>query len=301
MKPILLIYAGLLMFILPACSQNKGDNQFNYLGQQPVGKVAKQFAPDILPKKGEYAFGSVFNKDVTEFYYAVVVNGKEEIRQSRLIDDQWTMPETILVHDRYGYNDPFLSPDENRLYFISKRALDGVGAIKDYDIWYVDRLAEGWSEPVNVGANINSERNEYYISFTKDGTLYFASNINAPQVQGDDFDIYSSKYVNGIFEKPVRLSDAINTQHYEADVFIDPDESYVIFAANRPDGKGRGDLYISFKKPDGSWTPSKNMGSQINTSGHELCPYVSADKKYFFYTSDGAIYWVSTEIVEELR
>lgn len=64
------------------------------------------------------------------------------------VGSSWSDPNTILTHERYGYNDPFLSPDESRLYFISKRALDGIGDLKDHDIWYVERVKNGWSGPI---------------------------------------------------------------------------------------------------------------------------------------------------------
>jgi len=143
---------------------------------------------------------------------------------------------------------------------------------------------------------------EYYISFTKEGTMYFSSNINASAANnGSDFDIYYSKSINGEFQKAVQLGESINTTSYEADVFIDPSESYIIFCADRPGGLGRGDLYVSFKNADGTWTKSKNMGQLINSKNHELCPFVSKDGKYFFYTSNKDIYWVNTQIIEDLR
>jgi len=153
----------------------------------------------------------------------------------------------------------------------------------------------------NAGPNINSDGNEYYISFTNDGTMYFSSNVKAPEERRNDYDIFFSKNHEGVFQEAISLDDSINTQYYEADVFIDPNETYIIFAANRPEGLGRGDLYISFKKPNGSWTKSKNMGAPVNSENHELCPFVSKDGKYFFYTSNKDIYWVDAEIIEELR
>ena len=97
------------------------------------------------------------------------------------------------------------------------------------------------------------------------------------------------------------MPEKINTEHYEADVFIAPDESYMIFCAVRPDGFGRGDLYISFNDGGGNWTEAKNMGDLINSNGHELCPFVSPDGQYFFYTSNQDIYWVSTSIIDDYR
>ena len=290
------------MVTLMTSSANRVDEGLKYLKQKPPSMVPEIFAPHYISKEAEYEFGSVFNSEATEFFYGVDVDGKSEIRYSRLVGSSWSDPQTILTHERYGYNDPFLSPDENRLYFISRRALDGKGDLKDYDIWYVERVDNGWSDPVNAGPNINTEANEYYISFTNEGTMYFSSNVKAPEERKRyDFDIYYSKVVDGRFQKAISLGDSINTPYYEADVFVDPNESYIIFCATRQDGQGRGDLYISFKKPDGTWTESKNMGRLINSQNHELCPVVSKDGKYLFFTSNEDIYWVDAKIIDELR
>jgi hypothetical protein len=53
----------------------------------------------------------------------------------------------------------------------------------------------------------------------------------------NNYDIYSSVFRSGKFQPPVRLTSSVNSPHYEADVFVSPDESYLIFAANRPGGK----------------------------------------------------------------
>ena len=273
-----------------------------YMGQEEPSTTPQMFAPNFISTE-EYEFGSIFNAAGTAFYYGIDVNGKSEIRYSKLDGNTWSTPELILSHERYGYNDPFLSPDENRLYFISKQALDGVGPAKeDHDIWYVERREGEWSTPINAGPNINSSGNEYYISFTQEGTMYFASNVNAPdERKQSDLDIYSSQSKEGEFQPAVSLGDSINTEAYEADVFVDPSEQYIIFCAMRTEGLGRGDLYISFKLQDGTWSKARNMGAPINTIHHELCPFVTADGKYLFYTSNEDIYWVSTDIIKQLK
>jgi hypothetical protein len=57
---------------------------------------------------------------------------------------------------------------------------------------------------------------------------------------------------------------------------------------------------ISFKK-NGVWSKAINMGEKINTKAHELCPFVTNDGKYFFYTSNKDIYWVDAGIIESFR
>jgi hypothetical protein len=136
---------------------------------------AKKFAPDQVSLKSRYEFGSVFSRDGKEFYYAVE-GERPHIEMMKYENDRWSKPVKILSSDKYGYNDPFLSADEQRLYFISDQAFDGQGEKKDIDIWYVQRENAGWSKPINAGDQINSTNHEYYVSFTKDGTLYYASN-----------------------------------------------------------------------------------------------------------------------------
>lgn len=272
-----------------------------YMDQPEPGLTPTMFAPNFISTE-EREFGSVFNAEGTVFYFGVDINRKPEIRYTMLSDGYWSQPEPLLTHQKYSYNDPFLSPDENRLYFISKRALDGIGEVKDVDIWYIEKTIDGWSEPINAGPNINSDGNEFYISFTDEGTMYFSSNVNAPEERKrNDQDIYYSKYVDGKFQKAISVGDSINTEHYEADVFVAPDESYLIFCSTRPDGLGLGDLYISFKDDQDIWSKPVNMGAPINTEFHELCPFVTKDGKYLIYTSNEDIYWVSAEIIERYK
>lgn len=273
-----------------------------YLGQKPPKIQPELFAPDIISKKNKSLFGSVFNKGGTEFYYGVDVNGKSEIWFTKLENKEWTKPETLLSLNHYNANDPFLSNDENQLYFISNKANLSDTISDSYNIWYIERDGKDWNlEIFKVDTTVNSDRNEYYMSFTLDGSMYFSSNVDAPPDSQHNFNIYKSKYKNGAFLKSIPMDESINTKDYEADVFIAPDESYIIFCSIRKEGYGQGDLYISFKNDDGNWTKAKNMGEIINTEGHELCPFITKDGKYFFYTSNKKIYWVDSKIINSLK
>jgi hypothetical protein len=297
MKHFLVIYVLACAISISGQCQQKASN---YLGQSDPGSTPALFAPGLVSTEGQTEFGSVFSKDGNVFYYAAEPNGKAEIRSIQFKNNAWGKPEVVLIHDRYSYNDPFLSPDEKRLYFISNRALDGNGDKKDYDIWYIEQKGGRWSEPINAGDKINSSKNEYYMSFTNTGTMYFSSNRNT--LEGtNNFNVYASQSVKGEFQTPVKLSSAINTDFYEADVFVAPDESYLIFSAEKPGGYGRGDLYISFRHANGTWTDAKNVGNEINGQLSEYCPFVTADGKYFFYTKENDIYWVDTSFINKLK
>jgi Tol biopolymer transport system component len=272
-----------------------------YLGEEQPGLLPKLFAPGIVCAEDRFEYGSTFSSDGKEFFYAVNVGQKPEIHVIKFENDTWTKPVRLIGHEQYGYNDPFLSPDGKRLFFISDRALDGKSAKKDIDIWFVERTKSGWSAPVNAGREINTDKNEYYISFTKSGTMYFSSNGGTNAETDKNYDVRSSEFASGRFQRSKKLSQAINTEHYEADVFISPDERYIIFCSERPGGKGKGDLYISYKDSNNEWAPAKIIDAGISTSGYEFCPFVTNDGKYFFFSRDGEIYWVSAEILQKFR
>jgi hypothetical protein len=271
-----------------------------YIDNSPPGITPVVFASGRVSTSDQFEFGAVFSKDLTEFFYAVEINGKAETRMMKFENGSWSSPTTILQHEVYSFNDPFLTPDEKKLFFISDRPMNGEGPKKDYDIWYIERDGEKWSEPKNAGENINSDKNEYYISFTSDGKMYFSSNAS-DTANTNNYDIYSSPFQSGKFDVATKLDSGVNSRHYEADVFIAPDESYVVFATNRPDGLGSGDLHVSFHEPNGSWTTSRSLGNTINTDTDDFCPFVTSDGKYLFYASRGDVYWVSTEVIKRLR
>lgn len=128
-----------------------------------------------------------------------------------------------------------------------------------------------------------------------------AENPNSP------FDIYCISYNYSKYNEPENLGENINSDYWETSVFVDPDETYLIFESNRPGGYGQTDLYISFKDADNDWTKAINMGETVNSAACEGSPFVSADGLYLFFNSDRIQqfnrnpYWMSAEIIYSLK
>jgi Tol biopolymer transport system component len=303
----------------------------DWLGQQPPGATPELFARGTV-STGADELNAVFSPDGTEFLFTVKT--PDRVRHTLMFmereGDDWTAPRTLPFSGRYSDADPAFAPDGNRIYFISMRPLEGEGPPRenwDWDLWAVDRTADGWGEPWNLGAPVNTDAMEVYPSVAADGTLYFSS--GRPGGQGEN-DIYRSRIVDGEFGEPENLGDAINSEHSEGDLFIAPDESYIVFVSSgRPDSIGRGDLYVSFRDEDGAWTPAINLGEGVNSRWTEYCPSVSPGGKYLFFTSYrvvreepsatpltyeeiqsayvtpqsgmGDVYWVDAAVLEALR
>ena len=200
-------------------------------------------------------------------------------------NEEWSEPFITSFSGNYQDIEPFLSPDNLRLYFASNRPLKNTGdEVKDFDIWYVSRqtLSAEWGKPVNLGPTVNSEKNEFYPSLSDNMNLYFTSNLST--TKGKD-DIFLSKWNGDMYQEPVSLSESINTEGYEFNAFVSPDESFLIFTGyNRPDGQGSGDLYISFNKGSG-WQPSVNLGNQVNSDEMDYCPFVDMNSNTLYFTS----------------
>ena len=266
-------------------------------GAEPPTLQPELFAPGVVSKPDRHEYGLAISADGSEVFFGVDVGDRSEIWRVVKDGDGWGRDQPFLQAPDVSYNDPALDPTERRLYFIRKPVSSDSAADPepDSDIWYLQRRGGGWSKPIDARGVINSSDNEYYVSFTDDGSLYFASNRGAER-EGD-YDLYVSHNALREPEPPVRLGPGVNTRAYEADVFVAPDGSYVIFAAGRRANLGRGDLYISFRGEDGEFEQARNLGMPINTEGHELCPVVSRDGRFFYYTSRQDIYRISAEIL----
>jgi Tol biopolymer transport system component len=196
-------------------------------------------------------------------------------------NDVWSGPKLVPFASRFGDIDVTISPDGSKILFCSKRPIPGDDKPKeDTDFWMAKRVGDTWGDPIYLGVEINSDRDDYYPVMTNNGTLYFSSQREGPGTNN----IYRSELVDGKYTKAEKLGNAINTEHREFDPYISADETILIFSSNRPEGFGADDLYISYKNDDGIWIQAKNMGSKINTSGSEYCPVISPEGKYFFFT-----------------
>ena len=224
---------------------------------------------------------------------------------TRQIDGRWTTPERARFSRHESDVDPAISPDGKRVFFSTRRPRPGEIETREsgFDIWFADRLARDWGEEQFLGLAVNSGDSQVYPTATRDGTLYFQAVREGGYGKAD---IYRSQLVAGEYQTPENLGPVINSENYEGDVFIDPDERYLIVSIyGREDGFGEGDLYVSFRDSDGSWSPLENMGSAVNSDKRDFCPMVTPDGRYFFFSSNrfgaGDILWVDAGIIGKLR
>jgi len=248
-----------------------------YLGQKPPDSSPIPFGFGTISTEG-YEYNGVFTPDMKEFYY---ISAEKGTRQQNLIvyrkkENKWNGE---VMSKRLGQQT--ISPDGDIMH-LGRR--------------YLKRNGNGWSERKNLDLPFRDIL-IMRLTSSSSGTYFF----DTWDENNKEYPIRYSRLINGKYEKPKELSKEINNGTQLNHPFIAPDESYLIWDAIREGGYGDSDLYISYRQEDGSWGKAINLGEEVNTSAWDAAGYVTPDGKYFLYTSNEDIYWVSTQVFEQYR
>lgn len=164
------------------------------------------------------------------------------------------------------------------------------------DIFYNERINGLWGPSISVGREINTDQTEYYPSVTNAETLFFSRGGNWKEGRVMYSTLFNEKY-----NTPTEIGLPIN-KGGALHAYISPDKGYMLFNSPREGSYTQLDIWISFRKTDGSWSDPRNLGKTINSGADAiLCPTVTPDGKYLFFTKlnltthTGYVYWVSTK------
>ena len=271
----------LLFSIIAFSSNSYGQDEFPvlegpYLGQKTPGLIPELFAPEIVSTEEYLETVVTFLPDMTELSFTRFdgENRKPTLFVMQNQNNRWSR-KSILSSDTKRYEERF-NPSLSQM--------------KRHEI-FKDIPITGFT------VSAKGTYYFYFIDFEKDGIGHMSY----------------SRRINGEYEAPIKMSKAINTGRYIAHPFIAPDESYLMWDAEK-EGESTPDIYISFRQKDGSWGAAINMGAQINTASNEGSPSVTPDGKYFFFKRGnwktkkdgsryyvGENYWMDAQVIENLR
>ncbi|MEM1196096.1 MAG: hypothetical protein AAGH57_08335 [Pseudomonadota bacterium] len=256
----------------------------------PPANQSETLGQGVVSRPDRYEFCQTLSRDGQTLTIGIEHGKWQSLESYTWGPKGWEGPKPVIGSPDFNAHDPYLSADEQRLYFIN-------GSRGSADLAYLPRKEDGeWGEPVYLDAPINGPGNDYYTSITDDGAVFFSSNREGSA--NDSYDLYEAPLEGG--GEAVRLEGPINSGSYEGDPYVDPARRYLIFASNRRGGKGRGDLYLSVADGVGGWSDPIAFDERVNTPGHELCPMVSLDGSAFLFTSNKDIRWVSAALIEEM-
>lgn len=267
-------------------------------------KKTYEFAIDYEknhPPKG-YLFapqnlGDSINTPDLEYFPSLPIEGNkliftkrikrnEDFYESDLVAGKWSKARLLqgnLNSPAYNEGAQNISEDGQWLVFTGCNFPKGMGSCDLY-ISYLTK--KGWSEPQNLGPNVNSEFWESSPCLSPDKKdLYFSSNV--PGGFGGKDIWVCHRESDGTWGTPKNLGPDINTAGEETCPFIHADNQTLYFnSTGLPGYSEKPDLFISRKGPDGKWGKPENLGYPINTIDDEGSLVVAADGKTAYYSSD---------------
>jgi hypothetical protein len=181
---------------------------------------------------------------------------------------------------------PMLSPDGKTLFFSRAASPENTGGrFAGTDVWvskFNDATSE-WSKPVNE-KTFNNKGTDAVIGMNEKGDeVFLLSTTGTKRAQG----IYQSTNKNNSWSDPKLIEiPGLNTADFLG-AYVSSDLKVIIFSMNGEESRGNEDLYISLKNAKGEWSKPRNLGSTINTSGFEMAPFLSPDKRRLYFASNG--------------
>ena len=264
-------------------------------GEGPSGDVHEVTVPlEGLPEGANLTFPAL-DPRTGDLWFSVFTGSfdGQTIWVSRHADGGFTPPEVAPFSGSWGDRAPRFSPDGEYVLITSNRPTSPGGDPGDMNLWRVERTPDGWSAPTLLPGPVNSASPDIHPSVANTAT-WFASARDGGAGRSDLYRVDAE----GRLEHPgAPLNDALS----QPDLWISPDESWMILAiTDHPDGLGGDDLYVS-RRTGAAWSPPTNLGPEINSAEYEYGPSVSPDGQWLYFTSHrdgpGRVYRVALDLI----
>lgn len=192
------------------------------------------------------------------------------------------------INSEFPDYNPAISVDESTIIFTSRRSNSTGGLISEMDGFYFEDIymstktaSNTWGPGLQLDLTINTPSHDACVGLSSEGQTMIIYKDNGGG------DLYYSKLTGTTWAKPITFGKSINTDYWEACGNFSPDGSYLFFVSNKKGGFGGTDIYWSKKNADGTWAAPTNMGKEVNTPDDEFSPYLHADGKTFYFSSQG--------------
>lgn len=150
-----------------------------------------------------------------------------------------------VAQDTFTVGHPAISKDDKTLVFASNMP----GGLGGKDLWYItyDKKAKTWSEPTNLGSDINTAGDEMFPFIRDNGELYFSSNGHLG-MGGLDIFRAANKGVNQ-WAGVENLQSPLNSEANDFGIVFEPGKDRGFLTTSREGGKGGDDIWQFYLPP----------------------------------------------------
>lgn len=201
---------------------------------------------------------------------------------------RWVVRQDKLLNSRRADFSPMFNGDI--LYFtttnekVTGDKRSEITGMKKSDIWMSKKDEQGNRlRPEPVEGELNSELDEGIMSFSPDGSTMYLTKARREPNANTGVEIYTSQRSDAKWSAPVKFEITADTVSSYAHPAVSPDGNYLYFASDMPGTGGKDIWRINLKERSGSL---ENLGTDINTPGDEMFPYMLTDSIMYF-SSDG--------------
>ncbi len=202
------------------------DDRGNWINPQPLGNRINTSQNDA---------NCGLSADAKKIY----IYRDGDIYQSERDGDRWTRIAKLgkYVNSSHREVHLFVSKDGNTIYFSS----DMPGGYGGTDIYRITKEGEKWSNPQNLGPDINTPYDDDSPFLHESGVFYFSSKGHN-SIGG--FDIFSAEIRGSDFSNVQNLGFPVNSVEDDIHYFLSDDTERAYFASRRSGGFGRSDIYF---------------------------------------------------------
>lgn len=178
-----------------------------------------------------------------------------------------------------------LSNDGTKIYFTRSFDENSTGGLYDQETWSAE-IKDGNIKKSAPISTFNNKFNNSIVGISNDGkTLYLLDAYSGKKDEKKGCSV--SNFENDSWSKPMHLDITdldIDGEFYG--FYVTKNEKVIIISYSGPNSLGEEDLYVSLNEND-SWGKPIHLGSQINTIGYEISPFINESLDTLFFSSNG--------------
>lgn len=223
------------------------------------------------------------------FTLLLFLYGYPSVAQRLYFENPVVLSDTVNSEAEESY--PIYSPKDSTLFFVRTLHEENTGGpMSGQDIWYSKRIgAEKWDIPRNDLQSLNNRNNNAVVGIADTGnTLYVMNAYGEKEEPKPGLSVSSHQNQAWTTPKKINIPTLENKQGNYYSLYVAPTEDVVIISMQNDSTVGLEDLFVSLKdEQTNQWSKPVHLGPAINTSGFEISPFLSNDKKTLFFSSNG--------------